>query len=125
MLKLIMVAFLVSVSVPSAVAQSGLPSRSVDLNDHRVMDGLRASDPGRYKKVQQIIQGVKNRSVADVPRWIRTSFQARDVLYSDILLTSFPGQRELAFILDDTLYHGRVYVSGIPGHIVVRSKEKR
>jgi hypothetical protein len=39
-----------------------------------------------------------------VERWMRVSFDAKDVSYAPIVLTSHPAKRRLSFALDDTRY---------------------
>ena len=76
--------------------------KQVNLNAPGAMEKLQASNPAHYGKVQKILEGLAKRPSAAVAGWLRTSFQARDVSYRDILLTSFPEQRDISFVLDDT-----------------------
>jgi len=133
MLRLIVLVLLLSTSAESAFAEAPLPSKVViiqgaslpfklvDLNAPGAMKRVRETNPEHYEKIQEIIRGLKTRSARDVPGWIRTSFKAKRVLYSDILLTSAPAQRDLSFVLDDMSYYIRVYVSKGPGSANVRA----
>ena len=39
-----------------------------------------------------------------VPRWLQATFDARDVKYIPVVLTSHPPKRQLSFSLDTTRY---------------------
>jgi hypothetical protein len=76
------------------------------------MDKLRTKNPAHYEKVQAIINGLGSRGHGEVPRWLRTNFDAKDVSYSDILLVTHPPQRDLSFVLEKTTYRARVTLEG-------------
>jgi hypothetical protein len=88
--------------------------KQVNLNAPGVMETLQASNPAHYGKVRKILEGLPNQpSAAAAAGWLRTSFQAKDVSYRDFLLTSFPAQRDISFVLDDTRYGARLAMTGM------------
>ena len=82
--------------------------KHVNLNAPGAMERLQASNPAHYGKVQEILEGLPKRPSGSVAGWLRTSFQARDVSYRDLLRTSYPAQRDISFVLDDTRYAARL-----------------
>src|SRR6266480_3222360 len=112
MLRLIVTALVLSLTTMRPLyADETRSSRYVNLNVEGAIEQLRLSNPAHYEKIGNIIEGLSRQPHAQVERWLRTSFQAKDVSYSDILLTSEPPQRDLSFVLDDTLYSARVTLS--------------
>lgn len=80
----------------------------VDLNAPNAFERLKVSNPKHYESVQAILQGLAKRDPHEVAAWIRTSFNATNVLYDDILLVTEPPQKELVFVLDKVRYRARV-----------------
>lgn len=107
MLRLMVAALLISAG-GLAFAAGPLPSKHVDLSDAGAMTKILNSNPAHYKKIQNIVSGLANHRETEVPRWLRTSFKAKNVSYSYFMLTTSPGQRNLSFVLGDTLYYGQV-----------------
>ena len=91
-----------------AVAEDIRPTKHVNLNAPGAMEEIRVTSPGHCKKVQAIVRGLDSHADGEIPGWLRTTFNAKEVTYSRILLTTLPPQRDLSFILDDTSYRGRV-----------------
>lgn len=102
-LKIDAAAFLLLTLSSIASAQS-TPRRTVDLDAPGALAALQQSNPAHYVKVRTILDDVLRRKDADVPRWLRTRFDARDVSYQPVVLTSYPPKRRLSFALDDTHY---------------------
>ena len=92
--------------------------RVVDLNEPGVLEALQSSNPVHYEKIQKILQDVLHHSDAGVPRWMQTTFDARDVKYVPIVLTSHPPKRKLSFILDATSYEAVIVLTNVRGDIV-------
>jgi hypothetical protein len=90
----------------------------IDLDRPGAFEALRLSNPAHYIKVNQILEGVFLRSDAEVPRWMQTNFQAQDVRYGPIVLTSHPPRRHLSFALDATRYEATVILTNLRGEIV-------
>jgi len=104
-----------SVSLASVGESS---QRVVDLNEPGVLDALQSSNPVHYEKIQKILQDILRHSDAGVPRWMQTTFDARDVKYIPIVLTSHPPKRRLSFILDATPYEAVIVLTSVRGDIV-------
>ncbi|HEY1287920.1 MAG TPA: hypothetical protein VGF58_06300 [Burkholderiales bacterium] len=101
-------AILLSALYSFAFAQDARPPRHVNLNAPGAMEGIKATSPAHYDAIQAIVAGLaRNPHTAD-PRWIQTSFHARDVSYGMALLTSYPPKKNIAFTLDETRYEGRM-----------------
>jgi hypothetical protein len=99
---------------PGAV--SGGPT--IDLDRPGALAALEQSNPAHYAKVKLILQGVARHPDSDVPRWMRVGFDARNVDYAPVVLTSHPAQRRLSFALDDTRYVAVIVLTHLRGDIV-------
>jgi len=75
-------------------------------------------NPACWKRFRARIQFTTKRSKAGVPRWLQTTFDARDVKYIPIVLTSHPPKRKLSFILDATPYEAVIVLTNVRGDIV-------
>ena len=102
------------VVTPPAVIAGG----TVDLDRPGALQALQQSHPARYAKVKLILEAVSRHPDSDVPRWIRVGFDARDVSYAPIVLTSHPAQRRLSFALDDTRYIAVIVLTNLRGAVV-------
>ena len=78
--------------------------QTVDLDKPGALQALQHSNPAHYEKVRQIVSGVAHQQDVKVPGWMRANFNAQDVTYAPIEMTSYPPKRRLAFALDDTRY---------------------
>ncbi len=107
MLRRVVVALLTAVGGIAYAADSP-PLKNVDLNHARAMSQILSSNPAHYKQIQNIVSGLATHREFEVPRWLRASFNAKNVSYSYFMLTTSPGQRNLSFVLGDTLYYGNV-----------------
>ena len=104
----------------TAVAAAGgaTPGRAIDLNTPGALEALQNSNPTHYEKVRKILEGVLQQPDAGVPRWMQTNFDAQDVKYLPIVLTSHPPKRRLSFSLDATRYEAVVILTNVHGEIV-------
>jgi hypothetical protein len=104
----------------AAVAAAGalVPGRTIDLDRPGALETLRQANPAHYEKVRKIVEGVLQRPDAEVPRWMQASFDARDVSYAPIVLTSHPPKRRLSFALDTTRYEIVLTLTNVRGEIV-------
>ena len=84
-------------------ADSGL-RRTVDLDAPGAIGRVRSESPAHLQKIVKIIEGVTQQPDSAVPRWLRLTFDAKDVGYTPIVMTSHPPKRRLSFALDDTRY---------------------
>ena len=102
-----------------AAAMSGpAPGRPVDLNAPGALEALQRSNPAHYDKVRRIFEGILQQPDTNVPRWIQVNFDARDVTYAPIVLTSHPPKRRLSFALDATRYEAVIVLTNARGDIV-------
>jgi hypothetical protein len=89
--------------------------RSVDLDAPGAIDRVRATNPAHFDKIVKIIEGVTEQPDSAVPRWLRVSFDARDVGYAPVVMTSHPPKRRLSFALDNTRYEVVVVLTNATG----------
>jgi hypothetical protein len=115
MARLIALTLLAVALVAPGVVAAG---PTIDLRQPGALAALRHANPAHYAKVTRILEGVTRRPDADVPRWLRVGFDARDVDYAPIVLTSHPAQRRLSFALDDTRYVAVVVLTHLRGDVV-------
>ena len=104
MSKLLTIAVLISLWTGMAAAGDVTLRGAVDLDKPGAFEALQKSNPTHFDKVLQIMSGVAHRPDVKVPGWMLANFNARDVSYSPIEMTSYPPKRRLAFALDDTRY---------------------
>ena len=78
--------------------------RTVDLDAPGAMERVGAVNPAHLDKIVKIIEGVTEQPDSAVRRWLQVNFDAQDVGYTPIVMTSHPPKRRLSFALDDTRY---------------------
>src|SRR5262245_1035518 len=100
------------------VAGDANPAGTVNLNKPGALGTLQRSNPTHYEKVRKILDGILQQPDADVPRWIQTSFDARNVSYAPILMTTRPPKRRLSFALDETRYEAILTLTTVRAEIV-------
>jgi hypothetical protein len=98
--------------------QAALAAGPIDLDVPGVLDALHLTNPAHYEKVVKILDSVRNQPEAAVARWLHVGFDARDVSYAPIVLTSHPAKRRLSFALDDTRYVAVIVLTSLRGEIV-------
>jgi hypothetical protein len=112
-------AVLLASLVWASLAVAGQPSRRVvDLNQPGVLEALETSNPVHYEKIRKILADILRQPDAGVPRWMQTTFDARDVKFVPIVLTSHPPKRQLSFSLDATRYEALIVLINVRGDIV-------
>jgi hypothetical protein len=79
-------------------------SRVVDIDSPGALDALARDNPRHYRRVVEIMSDVQRQADSEVPRWMRTRFEARDVAYGPLLLVTHPPKRHLAFTIDEVRY---------------------
>ena len=92
--------------------------RMVDLDAPRAMERVRSGNPTHFDKIVKIIEGVTQQPDSAVPRWVRVNFDAREVNYRPIVMTSHPPKRRLSFALDDTRYEVVVVLTNTSGAVI-------
>ena len=105
-------------AVFALITPPALAAGTVDLDVPGALDGLQSANPTHYEKVVRILEGVRNRPAATVARWLQVGFDARNVDYAPIVLTSHPAKRRLSFALDDTHYVAVITLTNLRGEIV-------
>ena len=91
---------------------------TVDLDQPGALQALARTNPDHAAKVRLILEGVARTPDSDVPRWMRVAFDARDVDYIPVVLTSHPAKRRLSFVLDGTRYAAVIVLTGLRGDVV-------
>ena len=104
---------LTAVLLAAAIGASAA-DKHVDLNAPGALEKLQASNPVHYRKVQEILKGLEERRGRDVVGWLQASFAAKQISYYDLYRTSYPPQRDLSFVLDETRYSARFFVPVAP-----------
>jgi hypothetical protein len=97
--------FLSIILVSQANARS---PETINLNEPGALEALQRDNPAHYLTVHQILDNLLKQPESQVPRWLQTTFNAKDVRYIRVLLTSYPPKRDLSFTLDDTRYKARL-----------------
>ena len=87
---------------------SGPSQLELNLNRPGAMEALARENPAHYAKVEKILDEVQRHPAESVPGWMKTSFDADNVEYSDLLKTTDPAQRQLSFTLDKMHYRATV-----------------
>jgi hypothetical protein len=90
----------------------------VDLDRPGALEALQQSNPAHYAKIETILAELPQQPDNGVARFLRTSFDAKNVSYLPMLLVTDPPQRRLSFSLDDTRYEIILTVTGIRGVVV-------
>lgn len=104
------------ISVVAVVHVAAGPT--IDLNQAGALEALQLSNPAHYEKVRKILDGILHQPDAAVPRWIQTNFNARNVSYMPVLMTSDPPKRRLSFALDEARYEVVLTLTNIRAEIV-------
>jgi hypothetical protein len=118
MLRALVVALLLSGWTLGAAAEGPPVRRVVDLDAPGAFEAIQTSNPTHYDKIRRILQGVLQQPEARVAQWMLTTFDARDVAYVPVVLTSQPPQRRLAFALDATRYEVTLVLTNVRGEVV-------
>ncbi len=94
------------------------PANAINLNEPGALEALQRSNPVHYEKVHRILEGVLQQPDAVVPRWMQANFDARQVKYVPIVLTSHPPKRRLSFSLHGTRYEAVIILTNLREEIV-------
>jgi hypothetical protein len=104
LLALILLLHLCLGQAPFAFGQS----RIFELDAPGALDALARNHPRHDKKVLEIMAEVQKQPDSEVPQWMRTRFDARNVVYGPLLLVTDPPKRHLSFTIDEVRYHSIV-----------------
>jgi hypothetical protein len=75
-----------------------------DLNQPGALERLSRENPFHYAMIRRILAGVDEVPEHAVGRWMKSQFNATDVTYSAVLMTSAPPRKQLSFTLETTRY---------------------
>jgi hypothetical protein len=80
-------------------------TRFVDLRDPQALAQLQKTNPAHVEKIRKILDGLLEKPERAESDWLQTTFAARDVDLSRMLIkTSYPPKQLLQFTLDDVHY---------------------
>lgn len=96
----------IAAEVQTAGGASGMDAQhtTIDLNRPGALDRLARENPYHYAIIRRILAGVDEIPERAVGRWMQAQFNATNIIYSPVLLTSAPPRKELAFTLETTRY---------------------
>ena len=102
-------------------------ARPIDLNVPANLEYIKSQYPDHYAKIQRILDELPRQppNASEVAKWMRTNFEARNVGYSAVVMTSLPPKHEVRFTLDDTMYFAVVTVSGWGRQAVIPNSIER
>lgn len=72
-------------------------AHTVNLSVTGAFEKLAHDSPAHYRAVEQLLAGIQQRAEADIPSWIQTTFDARDVEFAKPLLVTNPPKRQLGW----------------------------
>ena len=89
-----------------AIGTESYGSGSIDLNVPGNLEAIERDHPDHFAKIGRILAGVSRQPPTEhaVATWMRTQFDARNIRYADLIMTSLPPKKRLEFRLDDTAY---------------------
>ena len=78
----------------------------IDLDLPGALAKVEREHPEHFAKIRRILADVPRRLLGEdsAAVWMNTEFQATDIRYSDVLMTSYPPKKRLQFSLDSTSY---------------------
>ena len=91
-------------SASLALAANLFAAGPIDLDIPSNLKAIKREHPDHSAKIQQILVEVQQQPSNKVADWMRTRFDARDVLYTDLLMASLPPKKRLQFSLDRSAY---------------------
>lgn len=116
----------VALTISSAAFAGDPPiaGRTVDLRAPHALEQLQRTDPARYRRLQEILVGLRERPERAEGDWLQVNFDASDVELSRYLFrTSDPPKQLLRFTLDDVRFV--VYLTRVDLHAaVIRADDK-
>jgi hypothetical protein len=91
-------------------AGSTLAAEVIDLDQADTLAALRRDDPQRYVTIVRLLDDASRIAPSDARGLLHVRYDAEDVNFSQILLTSDPPQRRLSFRLVDASYRATVRI---------------
>ena len=84
---------------------------SISLDRPGALEALRATNPDHYRRAVGILRVAREMPCEGLPRVIQADYQAALAQCEGALIrTSWPAQRDVAFVLDGTRYNKRVFL---------------
>ena len=93
---------------------------TVDLNQPEVLERLARENPFHFAMIRRILAGVDTMPEPAVGRWMKAQFNATDVTYSPVLMTSDPPKKQLTFTLETTRYSALLTLTSEGARLVAR-----
>ena len=93
---------------------------TIDLNQPEVLERLARENPFHFAMIRRILAGVDTMPEHAVGRWMKAQFNATDVTYSPVLLTSEPPKKQLTFTLETTRYSALLTLTSEGARLVAR-----
>lgn len=89
-------------------------ARRIDLDVPGNLEAVERANPDHFAKIRRILAEVPQQPPAadSVAKWMRVEFQAREIRYTDFVMTSFPPKKRLEFSLDNASYVKVVILTG-------------
>jgi hypothetical protein len=108
-----LVASALGIGCAHAVDDEALPGVRVvsphSLDRPGALDALKANNPSHYTRAVAILELASEMPCEGAPRILQTQGEAAQVACrASRIYTSWPAQRDVTFVLDDTLYSARV-----------------
>jgi hypothetical protein len=93
-------------SILLAIVTASYGFGPIDLDVPGNLEAIARSHPEHFAKIQQILVEVPRRPPNEdsVATWMRTEFEARNIRYTDLIMTSLPPKKRLDFSLDNASY---------------------
>ena len=78
----------------------------IDLDIAANLEAVQRERPDHYAKIERILAEAPKHAMdtKGILRWMQTDFAAKDVRYTDLVMTSLPPKKRLDFSLDNTAY---------------------
>ena len=90
--------------VLALLAAGAASAQTIDLDDARAVEQLRASNPAHFDKIVQIVAELRARPSRAQGEWLQANFGAREIDLGMVMLASDPPKQPLQFNLDDARY---------------------
>jgi hypothetical protein len=91
----------------AALSVAGAADGRIDLNKPGAMEQLQRNNPRHYAKITTILEGLAEQPDEQVPQWMKTTFEAKNVIWAPLVLTSYPPRKRLSFELETIQYEAR------------------
>ena len=96
-----------------AVNPSWMPQlKQFRLDRPGALEGLRIENPAEYERVVDIVRVARDLPCEQAQALVKAKYdQLQDIRCAALILTSYPAQRDLSFILGDTMYSARLVLT--------------